>query len=294
MKRIHVSRSTLAALVLAMLLAACGRDETPVDARQTPVATAIEPSAAPVGSEVIISGRGFGSDQSALAVTFAGRTGELRSVTPTRIVATVPTGATSGSVDVTLNGTRIGTSPFVVTASTSTPSSERKWTETTVDFRAEELRGIQVTMMDTYVTDSSEVDLGTHCTGGTGITIDWSDTFRIGGLLLKVDTVRRVFTSIEFATYNSFTWRSGNLTSQQGYSDDGYRIGLNDIPYTVAGDGALTASITGAGVGRYLKTLDKTSSYKENYYAPKRSSHIARILPFTPASRVGITLRPAR
>ncbi len=277
-----------------MLLAACGPDETPVDAPQTPTATAIEPAAAPAGAEVIISGRGFGSDQRALAVTFAGQNGELRSVTPTRIVATVPTGAASGPVDITLNGTRIGTFPFVVTASTVTPSSARKWAETTVDFRAEGLRGIQVNMMDTYVTDSSEVDLGTHCTGGTGITIDWSDTFRIGGLLLKVDTVRRVFMSIGFATYNSATWRSRNLTSQQGYSSDSYRIGLKDIPYSVADDGALTASIAGDEVGGYLTTLDKTSSYQENYYAPKRSSRIARILPFTPASRVSITLRPAR
>jgi len=75
----------------------------------------ISPSAAPVGASVTITGQNFGSTQG--TVTFNGtKATSITSWSPTSIVVTVPTGATTGYVTVTAGGVPTVISLFTVVA----------------------------------------------------------------------------------------------------------------------------------------------------------------------------------
>src|SRR6266478_4684977 len=64
--------------------------------------TGISPSFGSAGSSVTISGTGFGSSQASGTVDFFGTSAAVQSWSDTQIVAIVPSGASSGSVDVTV------------------------------------------------------------------------------------------------------------------------------------------------------------------------------------------------
>ena len=66
--------------------------------------SSVSPNTGPAGTSVTITGTGFGATQSTSIVDFWGATAVIQSWTDTRIVATVPAGAPSGSVDVTVGG----------------------------------------------------------------------------------------------------------------------------------------------------------------------------------------------
>src|SRR5579883_1001148 len=66
--------------------------------------TAISPSSGPAGSAVTITGTGFGSSQTSSTVDFNGTSAAVQSWSDSQIVAIVPPGAVSGSVDVTVGG----------------------------------------------------------------------------------------------------------------------------------------------------------------------------------------------
>ena len=71
----------------------------------TPSITSLSPTSGAVGASVTISGTNFGSTQGTSTVTFNGTTATaITSWGNTSIVATVPTGATTGSVVVTVSG----------------------------------------------------------------------------------------------------------------------------------------------------------------------------------------------
>lgn len=70
-----------------------------------PSITSITPSAAPIGGSVSISGTGFGATQGSSTLTFNGTAATPVSWSDTAIVASIPPGATSGPVVVTVNGT---------------------------------------------------------------------------------------------------------------------------------------------------------------------------------------------
>ncbi|MGH2458204.1 MAG: IPT/TIG domain-containing protein, partial [Chloroflexota bacterium] len=59
------------------------------------------PGAAPVGASVTIYGTGFSATPSQNTIAFNGTTATVTSATPTQLVVTVPTGATSGPIAVT-------------------------------------------------------------------------------------------------------------------------------------------------------------------------------------------------
>lgn len=92
-------RYSLLALAAAFVLViACKNDDTP-----EPVVTisGINPSSAPAGADIKITGTEFGSTVSAVTVTFTGGAkGTVKAVTPTEITATVPTGVQNGPVTV--------------------------------------------------------------------------------------------------------------------------------------------------------------------------------------------------
>jgi hypothetical protein len=82
--------------------------------------SSLTPSSSIVGSTVVISGSGF---TGATEVSFNGTSATSFTVNSnSQITATVPTGATTGTISVTVNGvcTIVSSTPFIVNASTIT------------------------------------------------------------------------------------------------------------------------------------------------------------------------------
>jgi hypothetical protein len=77
----------------------------PASAGAGPHIVSVSPKTAPVGSQVTIAGTNFGSTQGASTVTFNGTSAIPKTWSNTSIVVTVPAGATSGNVVVTVGGT---------------------------------------------------------------------------------------------------------------------------------------------------------------------------------------------
>ncbi len=78
------------------------------------------PTHGPVGTTVTIQGTGFSATPSQNSVSFNGVAATVTSATTTRLVTTVPSGATTGPISVTSpNGTAASGVPFVVHASTA-------------------------------------------------------------------------------------------------------------------------------------------------------------------------------
>jgi YD repeat-containing protein len=82
----------------------------------------LSPTTGIVGQSVTINGANFGGTQGASTVTFNGTIATVTNWAANAITATVPTGATTGPVIVTVNGQASNGVSFVVTTSTPTSS----------------------------------------------------------------------------------------------------------------------------------------------------------------------------
>jgi len=114
----YLSAAQLTAAVPASLIASAGSANVTVVTASgassastftinsaAPVISNISPASGVVGSSVTISGTNFGTSQGASTVTFNGAPAtSITSWSSTSITATVPTGATTGNVVVTVNG----------------------------------------------------------------------------------------------------------------------------------------------------------------------------------------------
>ena len=69
-----------------------------------PVIASLSPASGLAGTSVVLTGSNFGSTQGTSTVTFNGAAAAVRSWSQTSIAATVPSGATTGPVVVTVNG----------------------------------------------------------------------------------------------------------------------------------------------------------------------------------------------
>ena len=87
-----------------------------------PTITSLSPASGPVGTSVTISGTNFGTSQETSKVTFNGTVASATNWSATSIVATVPTGATTGSVVVTAGGVASNGVLFTVAAPTAPPT----------------------------------------------------------------------------------------------------------------------------------------------------------------------------
>jgi YD repeat-containing protein len=81
------------------------------------------PGSGPIGSTVTIYGTGFSATPSENTVTFNGTAASISSASPTQLVATVPAGATTGSIAVTAPaGSASSSTAFTVTATNGVPA----------------------------------------------------------------------------------------------------------------------------------------------------------------------------
>lgn len=114
-----------AVVIAAILLGLSGAST----AFAAPTISSLSPNSGAVGSAVVIAGSGFGTTQSGSTVKFNGKTAAVTSWGATSITATVPTGATTGPVVVTVSGHASNSLTFTVTPAPSisslNPSSEQ-------------------------------------------------------------------------------------------------------------------------------------------------------------------------
>ncbi|MBS0571464.1 MAG: IPT/TIG domain-containing protein [Proteobacteria bacterium] len=102
-----------------------------------PTISTFSPTSGPIGTSVTITGTKFSATASNDTVKFNGTAATVTSATSTQLVATVPTGATSGKISVAVNGqTATSSSSFTVTTpptiSNFTPSSGSVGTSVTI------------------------------------------------------------------------------------------------------------------------------------------------------------------
>ena len=79
-----------------------------------PTIISLTPTTGAVGSSVVIAGTNFGATKSTSTVTFNGTSASTTAWSATSITATVPTGATTGPVVVTVNGLASNSANFTV------------------------------------------------------------------------------------------------------------------------------------------------------------------------------------
>jgi subtilase family serine protease len=96
-----------------------------------PSITSLSPASGSIGTSVTIAGANFGATQSTSTVKFNGTTATPTSWSATSIVVSVPTGATTGSVVVTVGGVASNGKTFTVTSSGSFSISGTAATVTT-------------------------------------------------------------------------------------------------------------------------------------------------------------------
>lgn len=89
-------------LISFLALASCHQDDKP-----TLAISSFTPAAGPEGTTVTISGTNFSSTAANNTVTFNGTNAVVTSASPTQLVTTVPAGATSGKISVSVSGSLV-------------------------------------------------------------------------------------------------------------------------------------------------------------------------------------------
>ncbi|MFN3138022.1 MAG: BspA family leucine-rich repeat surface protein [Allomuricauda sp.] len=112
MKVKHLLWSLLAITVMW----SCGKDDDPAPPAAAPTIANFTPESGPVGTEITINGTNFSTTVASNTVKIGSATATVTAATATQLKATVPTGATTAKVSVTVGGnTAISTKDFTVT-----------------------------------------------------------------------------------------------------------------------------------------------------------------------------------
>lgn len=102
-------------LFFVACLSSCNKKDDGPDTPPAATITSIDPKSGPVGTQVTITGSNFSKNAAANVVSFNGTAAQVSSVTETTIVTTVPAGATTGNVTVTVDGNPVVGETFTVT-----------------------------------------------------------------------------------------------------------------------------------------------------------------------------------
>lgn len=98
-------------LLMNFLLTHCKKDES----KPIPIIESFSPASAYIGQQVTITGKNFKNDVSLDIIKFNGADAVVSSASTTQIIATVPSGATTGKVTLTVDGqTGVSGSDFIV------------------------------------------------------------------------------------------------------------------------------------------------------------------------------------
>lgn len=90
--------------------------------RDIPVIGTVTPTQGPVGATITIDGQNFAPTPGGNTVRFGGRAAVVATASPTRLVTSVPTGAATGPLTVTVGGQQSNAVTFTVTSGTPNPA----------------------------------------------------------------------------------------------------------------------------------------------------------------------------
>ena len=237
-----------------------------------PAISGLNPDSGPVGASVEISGTNFGDSQRTSTVTFNGVTATASSWDDTSIAVTVPAGATTGNVVVTVDGQASNAVAFTVKPSISGLNPSGGPVETSVEISGATFGATQgpstVTFNGTAVatysswSDTSitvEVPAGA-ATGNVVVTVDGQAS---NGVTFTVTENRapEVVKRIEAQTVSK--GESAEVTVSSYFSDPDE----DDLEYTVASadTAKVTVAVSGAvvtvtGVAQGSATVTVTAS----------------------------------
>lgn len=117
MKKIAFLASLL--LCIGLTILSCSKDDGTDSPKETgPKITSFSPNSGPVGTNVFITGQNFGITAAANTVKIGNTTATVTSASATEIFITVPEGAVSGNISVTVGGKIDTAGKFTVTEST--------------------------------------------------------------------------------------------------------------------------------------------------------------------------------
>ena len=225
-----------------------------------PTISSLSQTSGVVGTPVTIAGINFGASQGTSTVTFNGTAATISNWSATSIAAVVPSGATTGNVVVTVNGSASNGVPFTVLtdtlASSANPSSYGGSVTFTATFSVSGLTGA-VTFMDS----GTQIGAGT-ITGATA-------TYTTSGLAIGTHSITASWPGN--STYPPIT--SSPVLQQVQNTPAVYSLsptsGVVDTPVTIAGINF------GASQGTSTVTFNGTAATISNWSA----TSIAAVVP---------------
>ncbi len=112
-KIVHASCLVLSTILLTL---GCGKDDSPTTPEEGgPDISSFSPTSGPVGTEIFITGKNFGSTVTSNTVKIGNTTATVSSTSTTELFITVPNGAATGKVSVTVGGKTDTGGTFTVT-----------------------------------------------------------------------------------------------------------------------------------------------------------------------------------
>lgn len=281
--------------LIALMLGSCS--EGPVAGNDLIWVTGFTPESGPVGTVITISGSGFGTSAEEITVLMRDTPLAIKSVTPERIEATIPEGATSGIVIVLRNGT-------MLSREDNTGRSERLFTVqqparpaySSFEFSLGGLTATHASYYERHMPDRSGHDTLTqpYATSGTVQCGSSACRFRTGDTLelsisnenvpagSMLTTLKQVTIVPDSATgrlrYLNYLKRSsqqtGTTTRTYGQHNLSESFTIRDVPYQKLPDGSLrctldAASLAAAGLtvndSEYTTTVDGAWGTRDLY-----------------------------
>ena len=230
-------------LAISASIAGCTKDSNtgsdPNTTSDSPSVTGFSPVTGTAGTTVTITGKNFSSTISADIVKFNGSAATISSATSVQIIVTVPSGATTGKITVTV-GTKCATSADDFTVSTTSSStysqssgtvtqSEKTYSSSTADLSAVKVAG------GTYSISSSTIS----STGNTSSS-DNSSFYGLNAVVLAYGG-------------NAVINSTGNIIASTGKGANGiFAYGTASITstgdkFSQAGDGGHAIMCSGGG-----------------------------------------------
>ncbi|MCL6274136.1 IPT/TIG domain-containing protein [Muricauda sp. 2012CJ35-5] len=94
-------------LLLLVAAFACNKDDVDTFDGTVTTISSVQPTTGPIGEIVVLEGKGFGDFLEDNTIQFNGKKAEIITASTTRLVVTVPSGATTGPITLTVNGIKV-------------------------------------------------------------------------------------------------------------------------------------------------------------------------------------------
>jgi YD repeat-containing protein len=208
--------------------------------------SAFTPAHGPIGTAVTIHGQGFGATPAVNAVRFNGTAATVISASSSSLVVTVPAGATSGPITVTVAGqTATSIQPFTVTVSpvisavspAVTTSISSGATVTNIQVTGINLQGSTFTFLPAFTPPSLSVSSASIDPGDTSATLSVSIAAGTSGSFTFVATNGAGSSSAFPSSSNTLSILEGAKDSDGDGLTNAQEIALGTDPFRADTDG---------------------------------------------------------